>query len=98
MKRKRVENDSNHQKIRKYDVIHPELGTKKYKSIQLKNGLTVILISDPHSLTLNGGMAAASMSVRVGSMYDPPEVHGLSHFLEHMVFMGSKKFPGENEV
>ncbi|KAG7553741.1 Metalloenzyme LuxS/M16 peptidase-like [Arabidopsis suecica] len=95
MKRKRVENDSNHQKRRKYDVIHPELGTKKYKSIQLKNGLTVILISDP--ITLNGGMAAASMSVRVGSMYDPPEVHGLSHFLEHMVFMGSKKFPGENE-
>lgn len=22
---------------------------------------------------------------------------GLAHFLEHMVFMGSDKFPGENE-
>ena len=34
--------------------------------------------------------AAASMIVGVGSMYDPPEVQGLSHFLEHLLFMGSR--------
>ena len=34
--------------------------------------------------------AAASMVVGVGSMYDPPEVQGLSHFLEHLLFMGSR--------
>ena len=30
------------------------------------------------------------------SYSDPDELLGLAHFLEHMVFMGSKKFPEEN--
>ena len=32
----------------------------------------------------------------VGHYSDPDELPGLAHFLEHMVFMGSKKFPKEN--
>ena len=32
----------------------------------------------------------------MGSFSDLPELPGLAHFLEHMVFMGSKKFPSEN--
>ena len=40
--------------------------------------------------------AAAAMVVGVGSMYDPPEAQGLAHFLEHMLFMGTKKYPTEN--
>ena len=31
-----------------------------------------------------------------GHYSDPDELPGLAHFLEHMVFMGSKKFPNEN--
>ena len=31
------------------------------------------------------------------SFSDPPEIQGLAHFLEHMIFMGSKKYPEENE-
>ena len=31
-----------------------------------------------------------------GHFSDPDELPGLAHFLEHMVFMGSKKFPNEN--
>jgi len=31
--------------------------------------------------------------VGVGSFSDPPEVQGMAHFLEHMVFMGSEKYP-----
>ena len=31
------------------------------------------------------------------SFSDPLEVQGLAHFLEHMVFMGSERFPGEDE-
>ncbi|XP_022917884.1 nardilysin-like [Onthophagus taurus] len=42
-------------------------------------------------------MAAAALSINVGSFSDPLEVPGLAHFLEHMVFMGSKKYPRENE-
>lgn len=41
--------------------------------------------------------AAASILVGVGSMYDPVTCQGLAHFLEHLLFMGSEKYPGENE-
>ena len=41
-------------------------------------------------------MAAASLCVKVGSFSDPADIPGLAHFLEHMVFMGSKNFPEEN--
>ena len=42
-------------------------------------------------------MSAAGLCVNMGSFSDPEDLPGLAHFLEHMVFMGSKKFPGENE-
>ncbi|XP_049291275.1 nardilysin-like isoform X2 [Anopheles funestus] len=42
-------------------------------------------------------LAAAALCVGVGSFNDPRHVQGLAHFLEHMIFMGSKKYPRENE-
>ncbi|GJQ75861.1 hypothetical protein Trydic_g17927 [Trypoxylus dichotomus] len=42
-------------------------------------------------------MAAAALSIGVGSFSDPPDIPGLAHFLEHMVFMGSEKYPQEND-
>lgn len=42
-------------------------------------------------------MAAVALCIRVGSFFDPESVQGLSHFLEHMIFMGSEKYPKENE-
>ena len=41
--------------------------------------------------------AAVAMSVHVGSFSDPVDIPGLSHYLEHMLFMGSEAFPTENE-
>ncbi|XP_014835156.1 PREDICTED: nardilysin-like [Poecilia mexicana] len=41
--------------------------------------------------------AAAALCVGVGSFSDPDDLPGLAHFLEHMVFMGSEKFPAEND-
>lgn len=35
--------------------------------------------------------------MNVGSFSDIKEIPGLAHFLEHMVFMGSEKFPQEND-
>lgn len=32
-----------------------------------------------------------------GSLSDPPNIPGLSHFCEHMLFLGTKKYPKENE-
>ncbi|XP_052564795.1 nardilysin isoform X2 [Culex pipiens pallens] len=42
-------------------------------------------------------LAAAALCIGVGSFSDPKPVQGLAHFLEHMIFMGSKKYPTENE-
>ncbi|XP_055626814.1 nardilysin-like isoform X2 [Toxorhynchites rutilus septentrionalis] len=42
-------------------------------------------------------LAAAALCIDVGSFSDPRNVQGLAHFLEHMIFMGSKKYPTENE-
>jgi nardilysin len=41
-------------------------------------------------------LAAVGLTVGVGSFSDPKEIPGLAHFLEHMVFMGSVKYPAEN--
>lgn len=41
--------------------------------------------------------SAACLTVGVGSMADPADLQGLAHFLEHMLFMGSEKYPDENE-
>uniref|UniRef100_A0A4W6D2M3 Nardilysin b (N-arginine dibasic convertase) n=1 Tax=Lates calcarifer TaxID=8187 RepID=A0A4W6D2M3_LATCA len=40
--------------------------------------------------------AAAALCISVGSFSDPDDLPGLAHFLEHMVFMGSEKYPAEN--
>ena len=36
--------------------------------------------------------AAVAVAVGVGSFSDPPQLGGLAHFLEHMLFMGSSKY------
>lgn len=59
-----------------------------YKAIQLENQLKCVLISDP--LTEK---CAAVMNVASGSFEDPREFQGLAHFLEHMLFLGSGKYP-----
>ncbi|XP_031638507.1 nardilysin-like [Contarinia nasturtii] len=42
-------------------------------------------------------LAACCLCVDVGSSSDPREIQGLAHFLEHMVFLGSEKYPNEDE-
>ncbi|CAK1541651.1 unnamed protein product [Leptosia nina] len=42
-------------------------------------------------------LAACALCVGVGSYSDPATIQGLAHFVEHMVFMGSEKYPKENE-
>lgn len=41
--------------------------------------------------------ASICILVGAGSAHDPTMIHGLAHFLEHLLFMGSSQFPGENE-
>ncbi|CAF3688299.1 unnamed protein product [Rotaria sp. Silwood1] len=63
-----------------------------YRGLELSNEMLVLLISHP-----NIDKAAAALDVTIGSLADPRDVPGIAHFLEHMLFMGSSKYPGENE-
>lgn len=60
-----------------------EIGT-----LTLENGLDVYLISDPEV-----HRSAAALAVGVGHLYDPEEHPGLAHYLEHMLFLGTIKYP-----
>lgn len=66
------------------------LDLRTYRAITLPNQLRALLISD-----LQSEKAAAAMDVAVGSYSDPPELPGLAHFLEHMLFLGTEKYPEE---
>lgn len=62
------------------------------RHLVLDNQLRVILRSDPD---LN--KSAAAMAIGVGSLNDPENRQGLAHFLEHMLFLGTEKYPGEGD-
>ncbi|GAA0850520.1 insulinase family protein [Marinobacter szutsaonensis] len=64
----------------------------QYRYLELDNGLRAILVSDPEA-----DKAAASLNVAVGSGDDPKGREGLSHFLEHMLFLGTEKYPEPGE-
>ncbi|GAA6026838.1 hypothetical protein JCM8097_005898 [Rhodosporidiobolus ruineniae] len=65
---------------------------REYRTILLENGMEAILISDP-----TADKAAAAMDVKVGHLSDPEDIPGLAHFCEHLMFMGTEKYPAEND-
>lgn len=70
----------------------PELDDRQYRLVRLANGLEALLIHDETT-----EKAAASLSVHVGHLSDPAELPGLAHFCEHLLFLGTQKYPHENE-
>ncbi|OGY97736.1 MAG: hypothetical protein A2681_02060 [Candidatus Liptonbacteria bacterium RIFCSPHIGHO2_01_FULL_56_18b] len=58
------------------------------KKTIFKNGLRVILVPQPSSLT-----ATVLVLVEAGSEYETRRINGISHFLEHLVFKGTTKRP-----
>jgi insulysin len=69
----------------------PSLDNRSYRVIKLPNQLEVLLIHDAET-----DKASAAMDVNVGNFSDPPDLPGLAHCVEHMLFMGTKKYPVEN--
>lgn len=72
-------------------ILTPTLSKREFAKIRLENGLEAYLISDP-----GADESAAALAVHVGSWSDPKEFPGMAHFLEHMLFMGTKTYPDEN--
>ncbi len=68
------------------------IDSKEYRALVLENGLKVLLVSDRES-----DKSAASLDVHVGSGSDPVGWQGLAHFLEHMLFLGTEKYPEAGE-
>ncbi|EGR28343.1 insulin-degrading enzyme, putative [Ichthyophthirius multifiliis] len=63
-----------------------------YEYIKLQqNNLDCILIKDPQA-----DKSTCSLTVNVGSLEDPQHLQGLAHFCEHMLFLGTQKYPQEN--
>ena len=65
---------------------------RRYRRLRLRNGLDALLVQDVVITK-----SAAAMDVGVGYWYDPPDISGLAHFLEHMLFLGTRQFPREDE-
>ncbi|OWM67243.1 insulin-degrading enzyme-like 1, peroxisomal [Punica granatum] len=73
------------------EIVTARTDKRQYRRVVLKNSLEVLLISDPDT-----DKCAASMAVSVGSFSDPEGLEGLAHFLEHMLFYASEKYPLED--
>ena len=57
-----------------------------YKVTRLENGLTVATAEMPHMASVSVGIW-----VGVGGRHEPAPLNGVSHFIEHLLFKGTKK-------
>lgn len=64
-----------------------------YKKTTLKNGLRIITVPMKNTQTVT-----VLVLVGTGSKYETKEISGISHFLEHMFFKGTKKRPNTLEL
>jgi len=61
---------------------------QSFNKTTLENGLRIVTIPLPDSLS-----STVLILVEAGSKYERKEVNGISHFLEHMNFKGTKRRP-----
>ncbi|HIP47379.1 MAG TPA: insulinase family protein [Lutibacter sp.] len=61
---------------------------KEFEKYKLKNGVRVVLVPDDKAVAV-----LAQVLVETGSAYENKGNNGISHFLEHMVFKGTKRRP-----
>jgi insulysin len=69
----------------------PGCDQREYGQVMLGNKIIATLISDK-TLT----RSSCALAVDVGASDDPVEYPGLAHFTEHMLFLGTEKYPREN--
>ena len=73
------------------NIIKPKIDKLDYGFKVLSNGLKVLLISDPDT-----NKSSACLGVNIGTLVDKKDEQGLAHFCEHLLLMGSKKYPEES--
>jgi len=70
----------------------PLLDDRQYRVVKLPNELEALLIHDPTT-----DKASAALDNNAGAMSDAKDMPGMAHAVEHLLFMGTKKYPQENE-
>ena len=78
--------------LRQIEIERSPADSRDYRAVMLDNGLEALVVSDP-----SADKAAAALNVNVGSGDDPDDRPGLAHFLEHMLFLGTGKYPDAGE-
>jgi secreted Zn-dependent insulinase-like peptidase len=69
----------------------PQGDTRSYQYFKLPNGMSVTNVHEPEAT-----LAAAAVAVDAGSADNPINLPGLAHFCEHMLFLGTKRYPAPN--
>ncbi|ELA42243.1 uncharacterized protein VICG_00642 [Vittaforma corneae ATCC 50505] len=72
-------------------IFKSRVDNSEYHFQVLNNGIRALIIRNDIFTK-----ASCALSVGVGSFDEPDDIPGLAHFLEHMLFMGTEKYPGEN--
>lgn len=71
-----------------HHILQSPNDSNQYRYLKLNNGLAVVLVQQD-----DAEKSAAALTVNVGHFDDPINREGLAHFLEHMLFLGSGKYP-----
>src|SRR5438105_1842154 len=69
-----------------------ELSELKPIRTVLSNGLRLVAVPMPHM-----HRAVLEAQIRIGSRFEAPEENGISHFLEHMLYRGTPRFPSAHD-
>ena len=85
---KKIKNEK--RDIRRCKIKKIKNEKRKIEGYILPNKIRLVLISDPD-------INMSSCSVGIGAGYLQDEFPGTAHFLEHLLFMGSEKYPEQNE-
>lgn len=68
-------------------------GNSFYQRTTLPNGLRILTAAMPHTHSVS-----LSLYVGTGSRYERDEEAGVSHFLEHLLFKGTERWPTAKEM
>lgn len=74
------------------NIIQSKRDKRTFRYLKLDNELRCILVCD-----VEGESSACSLDVKAGSALDPGDLPGTAHFLEHMLFQGTDRYPRESE-
>ena len=74
-------------------ILKSPKDTRQFATLTLANEMEVLLVQDTSS-----DISAVSLALGVGSFQNPANQQGLAHYLEHMLFLGTEKYPEPNTL